>query len=242
MERLLIVNADDFGQSDAISRGILRAYQHGIVTCTSLMVRAPAAEYAIEHSGGLDLGLHIDLGEWSYRDGAWKPVYERVNADDMIAVEDEIYFQLAEFRRLTGKGPSHLDSHQHVHFHDPVRTIAKRIADELDVPLRGFSNAIQYCGQFYGQTGKGEPYRDAISVSALVTLVRNLPIGVTELACHPGESDRDDGSTYCSERQVELQTLCDPQVHEAIHDEQIRLCSFAELESSCSTIGQSTSN
>src|SRR5437763_17086629 len=100
MERVLIVNADDFGQSAAITRGILRAHQFGIVTSTSLMVRWPAAAYAAEHSGELDLGLHIDLGEWAYRGGAWVPVYERVQPENTTAIEDEIHFQLSEFRRL----------------------------------------------------------------------------------------------------------------------------------------------
>src|SRR2546423_5624982 len=125
MDRVLIVNADDFGQSAAITWGILRAHQHGIVTSTSLMVRWPAAAFAAEHSGELDVGLHIDLGEWAYRGGAWAPVYERVQPEDAIAIEDEIQFQLSEFRRMTGKTPSHLDSHQHVHFHEPVLSIAK---------------------------------------------------------------------------------------------------------------------
>src|SRR3954469_2098511 len=103
MDRMLIVNADDFGRSAAITDGILRAHQHGIVTSTTLMVRWPAAAYATENSGELDLGLHIDLGEWVYRGGAWAPVYERVEPEHASAIEDEIHFQLSEFRRLTGK-------------------------------------------------------------------------------------------------------------------------------------------
>src|SRR4051794_34872451 len=63
MDRILIVNADDFGQSAAITRGIVRAHEQGIVTSTSLMVRCPAAAEAVKHAAGLDLGLHIDLGE-----------------------------------------------------------------------------------------------------------------------------------------------------------------------------------
>jgi len=242
MDRILIVNADDFGQSAAITRGILRAHQHGIVTSTSLMVRGLAAEFAAEHAGDLDLGLHIDLGEWAYRDGAWVAVYERVRLDDMPTIEDEIDFQLNEFHRLTGKSPSHLDSHQHVHFSEPVLSIAKQIADELDVPLRSCSSAVRYCGAFYGQSGKGEPCPDAVSVSALIKLVRDLPIGVTELACHPGEADHEDQSTYARERPLELQTLCHPQVRDAIHKERIRLSSFAELANVRASIEQPASS
>ena len=40
--RGLIVNADDFGLTAGITRGILRAHDEGIVTSTSLMVLRPA--------------------------------------------------------------------------------------------------------------------------------------------------------------------------------------------------------
>jgi predicted glycoside hydrolase/deacetylase ChbG (UPF0249 family) len=242
MIRVLIVNADDFGQSAAITRGILRAHRHGVVTSASLMVRGPAAGFAVEHGGDIDLGLHIDLGEWTYRDGAWVAVYERIRLDDLSSVEDEIDFQLNEFRRLTGKLPSHLDSHQHVHFSEPALSVTKQIADELNVPLRSCSPAVRYCGEFYGQSGKGESFPDAISVEALIKLVRDLPIGVTELACHPGAADHDDRSMYGRERPLELQTLCHPQVRDAIRKQQIRLSSFAELENVCATIGPPASS
>ena len=56
----LIVNADDFGQSPGVNRGIIEAHEHGIVTSASLMVRWPAAAsaaaYAREHAR-LGLGL-----------------------------------------------------------------------------------------------------------------------------------------------------------------------------------------
>src|SRR4029079_4443474 len=116
------------------------------VTSASLMVRWPEASYAADHAEGLDLGLHIDLGEWAYRDGCWEAVYERVNMDQSVEFEREIANQLAEFHRLTGKSPSHLDSHQHVHLQEPVHSIAKYFAAELGVPLRGVSPDIRYCG------------------------------------------------------------------------------------------------
>jgi predicted glycoside hydrolase/deacetylase ChbG (UPF0249 family) len=229
MERVLIVNADDFGQSAAITRGIVRAHEQGIVTSTSLMVRCPAAAYAVECAGGLDLGLHIDLGEWAYRNGEWVAIYERVQMDNISAVESEIEDQLADFRRLTGKTPSHLDSHQHAHLHEPVLTVARRFAEDLGVPLRGLSPSIRYCGEFYGQSGRGDPCPQAITVDALVKLVRDLPAGITELACHPGEDFEHNAlSAYRTERLLELETLCHRRVRDAITQEQVRLCSFTE--------------
>jgi predicted glycoside hydrolase/deacetylase ChbG (UPF0249 family) len=242
MERVLIVNADDFGQSAAITRGILRAHEQGIVTSTSLMVRCSAAAYAAERAGELDLGLHIDLGEWSYRDGNWIALYERVELDEELAIESEIGDQLAEFRRLTGKSPSHLDSHQHVHLHEPILSVATRFADDLGVPLRGYSPSIRYCGEFYGQSGKGDPCPHAITVDAIVKLVRDLPVGITELGCHPGEQGDGMGvSTYGAERALEAETLCHPRVRDVINQERVRLCSFAELVNGSNNIVYSTS-
>ena len=48
MHKYLIVNADDYGMSLGINRGILEAHKHGIVTSVSLMVRGIATENAIE--------------------------------------------------------------------------------------------------------------------------------------------------------------------------------------------------
>src|SRR4051794_21157272 len=116
--RYLIVNADDFGRSPGVNRGIVRAHEHGIVTSASLMVRWPAAAEAAGYGRprpGLSLGLHVDLGEWSLCGADWQPVYEVVDSDNPGAVAAEVGRQLAAFRSLVGRDPTHLDSHQHVH-------------------------------------------------------------------------------------------------------------------------------
>ena len=59
-ERYLIVNADDFGQSEGINRGIITAHEKGIVTSASLMVRWDAARQAAKYAGSnraLGIGL-----------------------------------------------------------------------------------------------------------------------------------------------------------------------------------------
>ena len=228
MERLLIVNADDFGLSQDVNRGILQAYRDGIVTSASLMVRFAAAQDAVQRAEQIDLGLHIDLGEWAFRNGQWVSLYQRVSLENSQALEAEVYDQLNEFRRLAGKAPTHLDSHQHVHLQEPVLSVARQMADELSVPLRSNTPHIRFCGSFYGQSGRGEPCPEAISVSALTKLLRDLPPGITELACHPGGDEQLD-STYARERSLEVQALCNPQVRETIREENIRLCTFAEV-------------
>jgi chitin disaccharide deacetylase len=226
--RCLIVNADDLGMSAGVNRGIFEAHRQGVVTSASLLVRWPAAAEAAAQSKEhprLGLGLHVDLGEWAYGEGGWYPLYETVPLDDKAEVKKEVDRQLTRFGELTGENPTHLDSHQHVHRAEPLRSILAAIADELGIPLRMHAPRINYCGDFYGQTGKGEPYPEVIRVQSLIRVLTSLPPGITELGCHPGY---DDGlrTMYRSEREVEIQTLCDPAVRTAIDQLQIDLCCF----------------
>lgn len=229
--RTLVVNADDFGFSPGVNRAIVHAHLNGIVTSTSLMVRATAAAAAVAMSrgcSGLAIGLHLDLGEWAFDDGEWRPVYEVVDTSRADAVAHEIRRQVDAFHDLVGRKPTHIDSHQHVHLRPAVRRLAIQVARELQLPLRHCTPGISYCGRFYGQTTEGEPLPDAISVASLQRVVADLGSGVTELACHPGEGD-DAGTMYSAERRQELSALCHPAVRTALETAGVALASFAEL-------------
>jgi predicted glycoside hydrolase/deacetylase ChbG (UPF0249 family) len=229
--QVLIVNADDFGQSAGVNRGIIKAFECGIVTSASLMVRWPgadeAAAYAADHPD-LSVGLHLDLAEWTCRDGSWTPIYQVVPANDADAVRAETARQLAAFRCLLGRDPTHLDSHQHIHRQQPALGVVRKVAQGLKIPLRHFHPQVQYCGDFYGQFGKGEPFPEAISVDSLIRIVTALPPGVTEMGCHPG-LDSDVPALYCREREQEVETLCDPRVRAAIEANGICLRSFGNF-------------
>jgi predicted glycoside hydrolase/deacetylase ChbG (UPF0249 family) len=227
--RILIVNADDFGQTDGLNRGIARAHETGIVTSASLMTRFPAAAAAVEYArshADLSLGLHVDLGEWIYRDGGWTPIYD-FPVDDGEQVADEVAAQLEAFRALVGDDPTHIDSHQHAHMQEPVHSIVVGIAAELGVPVRFLDPRIAHCSTFYAGGRQGESYPELVSVDALVEILRGLQPGVTELGCHPGEVDGLE-STYREERKLELETLCDPRVRCAIEEQGIVLASFRD--------------
>ena len=229
--RYLIVNADDFGQSPGVNRGIISAHEQGIVSSASLMVRWPAAAqaalYAREHPG-LSVGLHLDFGEWIYRDGNWACLYQVAPLDDAAALRGVVQAQVKAFVDLLGRDPTHLDSHQHVHRDEPLRAIVMDIAQQIGVPVRHFHERIRYCGAFYGQTGKGEPYSVGISVDHLLATLKALEPGVTELGCHPGLGD-DVESMYFRERAEEVNTLCNPRVRRVLVDSQIELCAFHSL-------------
>jgi predicted glycoside hydrolase/deacetylase ChbG (UPF0249 family) len=217
---LLIVNADDFGCTEGVNRGIAEAHVRGIVTSTSLMVNRPAAAeaaaYALERPE-LAVGLHVELRRW------------RLPARVVGALAaSELKSQLRRFRRLLGRDPTHLDSHHNVHRAPPLRPLFTALADELGVPLRHFSSEVRFCGEFYGHDGKGRPEEEAIQPDALIELLGSLRPGVTELGTHPGYAEglRE---WYRAERIQEVRTLCDPEVREAIERLGIELISFRAL-------------
>jgi chitin disaccharide deacetylase len=228
-QRVLIVNADDFGRSAGVNRGVIQAHEHGVVTSATLMVRWPAAVEAADYArrSSLGVGLHLDLGEWVYRDGEWEPRYEVLSKPSSEeAVAEEIDRQLERFESLMGRPPTHLDSHQHVHTDDPARAAVQSLAQRLGLPVRGLTPGIRYAG-FHGQDGHGNPLPEAISVEALVRTIEELPPGTTELGCHPA-AKADHPSAYGKERLRELEALCDPRVAAAIHRCGIALRSFAD--------------
>src|SRR5436309_6594310 len=230
--KYLIINADDFGQSASINQSIIEAHEHGIVTSTSLMTRWPGAEdaalYARDHPK-LSVGLHLDLGEWAYHEENWLPLYSVVSLDDVEAVKKEIDAQLATFRRLLGCHPTHIDSHQHLHLQEPVRSALVEIARQLQIPLRHFTPGVHYCGSFYGQTAEGSPVPEFISVEALLDILAALPEGLTELGCHPAK-EADLETMYADERLKELAALCDARLRKFITNANIQLCSIREIE------------
>jgi predicted glycoside hydrolase/deacetylase ChbG (UPF0249 family) len=232
-EKVLVVNADDFGLSPGVNRGILEAHARGILTSASLMVRRAAAEDALmraRFAEGLGIGLHLDLGEWRYSSGRWQVVEQVVDPDDPEAVALEVDRQIGRFVSLVGRAPTHLDSHQHVHLQEPARSAVLARGQSLGVPVRNCTPGVRFRGEFYGQDAKGTSCLEHVGVDALMRVLTSLPAGVTELGCHPGYAE---GLTdpYTREREVELRALCDPEVHESVRTQEIRLLSYGTLSS-----------
>lgn len=230
-KRYLIVNADDFGLSAGVNRGIIECAEHGILTSSSLMVRWPAAAEAAAYAKqnhSLSLGLHVDLGEWIQRNGEWHLLYRVVNTDDASAVKSEIHRQLAEFQRLVGRKPSHLDSHQHAHRNEPVRSLMLALAKELNVPLRECDPRIRYCGDFYGQDDNGKSQPGLLTLANLRMILAGFSPGVTELGCHPGYGDGL-SSPYRRERAEEVRILCQPETRAMVTELGLQLCHFGDL-------------
>ena len=231
-KRYLIVNADDFGLSRSVNRGVIEAHEHGIVTSASLMVDRPAAFEAATYARArdqLDVGLHAELDAWRVARLPRKGTARSRAALERHASE-ELKRQLERFRVLVGRDPSHLDSHQHRHLQESVLPVFERSAHELGVPLRRVDARVRFNGEFYGHDGQGRPDPKAIASVTLAGLLETLDEGVTELCCHPGYPD-DLDDWYRIEREKEVRALCDPAIREALTRLKIELATFRDLRS-----------
>ena len=148
----VVVVADDFGMSDAVNRGILQAFDRGLVTVASLMTNMPECDGAVQraYDQGVDdrLGVHLNLTQgvalspgirrcarfsspegrlrWTHRN-VW-----RLDVSEKEAVAAEFRAQLQRARGL-GIRPSHLDSHHHVHTAWAIGGISIAIAREFSI-------------------------------------------------------------------------------------------------------------
>lgn len=147
-ERRLVVNADDFGFTAGVNRGILEAFEAGALRSASIMVGTPGFDDAARATrlarGRLGVGLHLTLTNGRpltkcpslvhgsvgalapLRTLLWRAVTGRIVATE---VADECTAQI-ERCRAAGLRLTHLDGHQHVHtlpvICDAVRAVARR--------------------------------------------------------------------------------------------------------------------
>jgi predicted glycoside hydrolase/deacetylase ChbG (UPF0249 family) len=223
MTRHVIFNADDFGVSKGVNRGIVECHAGGVLTSTSLIVYGAAARDAARLAGAhprLAVGLHWDL------DGVRSAPVPRT---DPTAVRAELERQLALAVELLGRQPTHLDSHHHVHRAPEVETAAREIAARAGLPLRGLSGVL-YIGGFYAQWTPGVDELEHVGVDALIAILRDeLGDAWSEIGCHPGYVEADFRSSYRAGREAELATLTDPRVRAELDALGVRLASFADV-------------
>jgi chitin disaccharide deacetylase len=145
---LLAVNADDFGMSPAVSRGILRAHREGVVTSTSLLGNCEdlgQAREMLAEAPELGVGVHLTLlGGRPVADPA--TVRTLIGPDgaflsrvqdlfmplvrgriDAAEIEHEFDAQVVRAREA-GLALDHLDTHRHFGFFPAVGQAMEAVA------------------------------------------------------------------------------------------------------------------
>jgi len=147
----VIVNADDFGYFRCVSRGILHAHVHGIVTATGAFGNSPnLSEDALLlfERPNLDVGVHLNLTfgdpltEGILRNkpqlnGRFPSKLELVrllitNALKPVDVEAEWAAQIQKCLNI-GLQIQFLNSHEHVHMLPRLTNVVRRLARRFEI-------------------------------------------------------------------------------------------------------------
>ena len=212
--RFLVVNADDFGFTRDVNRGIVEAHRNGILTATTLMACGDAFDDATRlarENPSLDVGCHLVLvGSPGFPD----TVSQLIAAVRKMPVYDLLS---AQVRKILDAGivPTHLDTHKHTHLLPPVLEAVARISEEYKIPWvrrpfdfpmeaggigwkkRAVSQAFHVVrGRFERVLAKhacrstdhfaGFQMTGNYDAAYLERLIHELPEGSTEFMCHPG--------------------------------------------------------
>jgi predicted glycoside hydrolase/deacetylase ChbG (UPF0249 family) len=246
--RFLIINADDLGISPEVNCGIAVAYEKGVVTDASMLIKGPYARQAtemIKKNPSFPVGIHIDLDPllgWESPSIERLPRHELVeimNEPDFIKkIRQEIDKQMTAFLDA-GLIPSHIDTHHHVHGFPPIFDAIVEAMERHNI------KAIRFSKKGYSLLGREEialtaeqaqwmentlhekkiMHPDNLIDPIVSFSLKEIPTGVSELMVHPSIS----GDQW---RQRDFEMLTDPLFMSTVKDEGIQLIGFSDLPSS----------
>jgi predicted glycoside hydrolase/deacetylase ChbG (UPF0249 family) len=241
MARQLIVNADDYGRTAGVSRGILEAHRDGIVTSTTVMINQPDIDVQLDAALAqprLGVGQHLVftagcpvlpanrvpglvdgrgcfLGQHS--------IWARAEGIPLGQLRAELSAQIERFRALAGHLPDHLDCHHFVHLYPPFFQVYADLAASYDLPMR-----MPFPPQPEFQRAAGRlPYLEGFPPD----LVRGMIVTNSNLVearglAHPALAK----SGYRAERERELALLTDIAVRRRVDALGIELGTYGLLQ------------
>lgn len=211
MERVLIVNADDFGLSKGQNYGIVEACRNGVVTSTTALVNGAAIDHAVQLSRDipeLAVGMHfvLTLGRplttmpGLTRDGVLGKWIWQMAEEDTLPLDEisqELAAQYQRFIDLFGREPTHLDSHHHVHMFPQIFPIVAGFAAQKGIALRIDRQAVFQASDLpetlrTSQGFSSEFYGEAISEALFLQMLdasADRGESSLEVMCHPAFID-----------------------------------------------------
>lgn len=260
--RLLLINADDFGMCHAVNAGIIQALQEGIVTSCSIMAPCPWALHALawlQQTPNVPVGVHLTAVSEQplYR---WGPLLSRAEVPSLIDEAgyfyaesriDEFLGQVdldelerefrAQIERVLAAGvrPTHLDSHCGIHVRrDPIFTMTLGLAHAYGLALRVYDRPFIDELQQQGYPTNDHPLLDSYDLALAdksaryAQMLRNLPVGLSEWAVHPGLGNAELQAAMPSwqVRQSDLDFVMSPAARAIVQEEGIILVDYKAVQ------------
>ena len=150
MTKKFILNADDFGMTQAFNRAVLKGYQNGILTSASICANGEAFEQAIgeviAQCPDLSIGVHLNIIEGKsltnvsaltdengiFNNGYGAMILKSFNNEFLKQVEQEFRAQIEKI--ISRTKVDHIDSHVHTHAIPNIFKIVVKLAKEYNIP------------------------------------------------------------------------------------------------------------
>lgn len=224
----IIINADDFGFSESINRGIIDAYKEGLISSTTIMINMPYAEDAIQKwkdNDSLGLGLHINLTQGSPIANNVKSLvddsnvfhnHRKVEKEEVEVTYEDAYIEIkAQIEKLLSYHVriDHLDYHHNIHLNPSIRKALIDLALEYNLPLRTvdseFREEVKSAGIKTPDNFSFDFYDDGAKWQSIVNFIDNHHnCDSVEILTHCGYMDEDTKQrTSYILRDVELNEL-----------------------------------
>lgn len=255
----LIINADDYGLTLNVSKGIIEGMKKGIITDTSAIVSTmdfpESAKMALENDI-CEMGLHclLTMGQPILPANECKSLvnekgyfYNReefrhieVNIEE---VRNEIEAQIERFTS-TGLKLNHLDTHHgFMNKSDEMTKLFIELAIKYDVPLRnelsrkGKDKAMDLYKEAKIIQTEHLFFNTKFPFHTIDEIIEYLELAqktyeVVEIGCHPGYSDEllEKISVLNTDREIELEVFKNQSLIDFVRKENITLLSYSDLK------------
>lgn len=257
MSREVIINADDFGMSEAFNHGVIKGYLDGVVSSTTIMINMPSVNHGVtllkEKCPDLFVGLHVNfvLGKpcadpneipslvdeegnfyssKEYRTGRKTLEYEDVKKETLAQIE--------RFKEVFGYYPKHIEGH--AVSSDVTYEVFMEVSRELGIhcsvfdilklqnPLKGCKKIKRPDCDYSVITNRGVLVEDFLNDEYGILKDND---SVIELHFHPGYLDKFilDNSSLTLPRCIDLGTLCDERLKVWLKENDVNAISFGDL-------------
>jgi len=252
--KYVIINADDYGLSEGVNRGIVECFRAGVVTNAGFIVNTDASAHGAQlaKESGLPLGLHLNLFSSSHPKGhelfgpsaRLREILRQreeegredvdVREEEIPIILEEVDRQIAAFVDLVGRRPNHLSYHFGLHFVPRLFDALVSHASKLRIPFR--------LGRQYDRGDRELPFCRhpdrwiddfhgvGLTAQHLFACLERVGEGVNEISVHPGYQTDGFSDPYGTERENELRILLSSDVRERLRRGDFILTDYSILE------------